>query len=226
MNLKRHMLQLLLLVSAVVTLNGCTYFTNRYNDLKDIGDFGVTFSSKPQLAVYASGPFVQVGALGYGHVDGHFFGMGEGRVAAWAPHYEESYGLAVWGNEWLSYFHTEDEIKAMPKAEGNKAANAMQVGIVGMALGLPALQGQPLAPPFDAPPPTLKYIGSCPHYIHLGWVGLVGTPRYFQMIDFLVGWTTLDICQDDNRDLDGVPLNAAPASKTMATEKPAAPAKK
>jgi hypothetical protein len=40
---------------------------------------------------------------------------------------------------------------------------------------------------------------SCPHYLHLGWVGVVATPRYLQMLDFVAGWTTLDVGGDDNR---------------------------
>lgn len=188
---------IILLLLATLNLTGCTYMTNRYNDFKDVMDVGVTFSSKPQFSAYASGPFVQVGTLGWGHVDGHFFGMGEGRLALWAPHYEDSWGLFVVGQEYVSFYHTEAELMAMPEKERNEAANYMQVGIVGMPMGLAG---------YGPPPPTLKYFGSCPHYLHLGWIGIVGGPRWLQMGDFILGWTTLDICGDDNRDLDGVPL--------------------
>src|SRR5690349_2508330 len=88
---------LLLLFMLTGLLQGCTYLQQRANDAKDIIDLGVTFSSKPQFAFYASGPFIQVGAAGYGHVDGHFFGLGESKFSLWGPHYEESYGLLLWG---------------------------------------------------------------------------------------------------------------------------------
>ena len=170
--------------------SGCAYFKSRGQDAMDMMDVGVTFSSKPLFSLYASGPIVQVGSLGFGKVDGHFFGIGEGRGNLWGPHYESSVGLLVWGEEMLSYRFTEEELAALPPQEAALTANFMRVGPVGFVEG---------------PTPSLKYIVSCPHYIHLGWIGLVATPRWLQMADFLVGWTTLDLCQDDGpkRDVPG-----------------------
>lgn len=211
----RRLLPLLLLLLAAAALNGCTYMTDRYNDLMDIGDFGITLSTKPQLAVYASGPFVQVGALGWGHVDGYFIGMGEGHLSFLGPHYEESIGLFVWGDEYISFYHTEAELKEMlekDKAKYEEVTNHMQVGILGMPLGWAGV---------GTPGPTLKYFGSCPHYIHLGFIGLSGGPRYLQMGDFLLGWTTLDLCWDDGRKLGAravEPDAGTPAAKPA--EKP------
>jgi hypothetical protein len=177
------------LLSALLFLNGCSYMTNRWNDTKDIGDFGFTFSSKPQFSAYVSAPVVQIIPLGIGKVDGHFFGMGEGQTALWAPHYEKSLGLLVWGEERVSFFHTEEELAAMSEEKRDEAANFMRSGVGGFVQG----------------PWSLKYCVSCPHYIHLGWFGVVVTPRYLQMLDFVLGWTTLDVCQDDNRNADGSP---------------------
>jgi len=179
-----------LLLALLGLAQGCAYLNNRANDAKDMIDVGFTFSEKPQFALYASGPFVQVGTAGYGQVDGHFFGLGGGKFCLWAPHYEHSYGLLVWGREWISFSHSEAEIAAMTEEKAAAATSDMQVGIVGMPLGLAGV---------GAPPPGLKYIGSCPHYIHLGWIGVVGGPRYLQMLDFILGWTTLDICCDDDQ---------------------------
>lgn len=169
-------------LAVILGTGGCTYLGYRLDDALDIADLGITVSTRPQLAVYASGPFVQIGTLGGGKVDGHFIGLGGGRATLWGPHYEKSQGALVWGEEWISYRWREAQIEALPEDLRDDAANFMRVGPVGF------LQG---------PLPAADYFGSCPHYLHLGWVGLVGTPRWLQMADFLLGWTTLDLCFDD-----------------------------
>lgn len=169
---------------------GCTYLKYRGQDAMDFMDVGVTFSAKPQFSFYASGPFVQIGALGIGKVDGHFFGLGDGQACLWAPHYEASVGVLVWGEEWISYRSTEASLAALPLAEAELTGNFMRVAPIGFIQG---------------PTPSLKYFGSCPHYLHVGWIGLVGSPRWLQMADFVLGFTTLDLCQDDGpkRDVPG-----------------------
>ena len=169
-----------LLLTLLCLTQGCAYLQNRANDAKDMIDIGVTYSKKPQFAFYASGPFIQVGTIGYGNVDGHFAGLGGGKFSAQAPHYEKSYGLLVWGNEWLSYYHTGAEIAAMPEDEAKEASKEMQVGIVGMPLGLAGV---------GAPPPNLEYIGSCPplHPPGLGWpcrhAALPSDARFYPRLD-------------------------------------------
>ncbi len=172
----------LAVVALVFAGSGCVYLNDRGRDALDMVDIGLTFSSKPQFAAYVSAPIAQVLALGYGKVDGNYFGIGEGEAALWGPHYESSVGLLVWGEELVSYQHAEAELAALPPQEADLTANFMRVGPVGFIQG---------------PAPSLKYLVSCPHYIHVGWIGVVATPRWLQMADFLIGWTTLDVCQDD-----------------------------
>jgi hypothetical protein len=197
--------KLLLLLMLVGCLQGCAYSQKRYNDVKDMIDLGLTFSSKPEFAFYGSGPVLQaVATVGYGDVDGHYFGLGEGNGHLWSPHYEKSYGLLVWGQEWVSFDHDQAAIEALPKDEAETVSNHMQVGVVGFARGWAGA---------GAPPPGRKYIVSCPHYFHFGWVGLVITPRWLQMADFVLGWTTLDICQDDDARLADKPAAAVEEKK-------------
>lgn len=153
-------------------------------------DVGITFSAQPQFAAYASAPGAQILTLGFGRVDGRFVGVGEGRAALWGPHYESSVGLLLWGEERISYRRTGAELAALPPQEADLAANFMRVGPAGFVHG---------------PAPSLKYVVSCPHYIHLGWIGVVATPRWLQMADFLAGWVGLDLCLDDGarRDTPG-----------------------
>ena len=123
------------LLSALLFLNGCSYMTNRWNDTKDIGDFGFTFSSKAQFSAYVSAPVIQIIPVGIGKVDGHFFGLGEGQTALWAPHYEKSLGLLLWGEERVSFFHTEEELATMSEEKRDEAANFMRAGVGGFVQG-------------------------------------------------------------------------------------------
>lgn len=177
-------------LATMMFTSGCTYLKYRGQDAMDVIEIGVTFSSKPQFAFYASGPFVQIGTLGFGKVDGRFFGIGEGKASLWGTHYESSFGLLVWGEELLSYNMTESQLAALAPQDTDLTANFMRVGPIGFVQG---------------PLPSLKYFVSCPHYIHLGWIGLAGNPRYLQMADFLLGWFMIDLCQDDGpkRDVPG-----------------------
>jgi hypothetical protein len=161
-----------LLVSAL-PFTGCTYLTHRGEDALDIVDVGVSLSSRPGFALYYD--FVPVIPIGYGHVDGTFAGLGGGRFGV-MPHYERSMGAVLWGREEVGFGRFD--------ADDPRSVNSQRVGLVGLA---------------QRPVPGPDYMISCPHYLHLGWIGLVGTPRYLQMLDFLLGWTTLDICSDDGR---------------------------
>lgn len=185
--MKSHRLLLLLLLA--VSVQGCSYFQQRLSDARNVIDLGLTFSSKPQFALYYSGPIVQIGTIGYGDVDGRFFGLGEGHGHLWSPHYEKSYGLVAWGQEWVSFDHDKAALDALPAEEAEKVSNHMQVGVVGFVRG---------GSGDGAPPPGPKYIVSCPHFIHLGWVGVVANPRWLQMVNFVVGWTGLELLKNDN----------------------------
>jgi len=151
--------------------SGCTYLRYRGEDALDMIDIGVTLSTKPGFAAYYD--FIPLIPVGVGYVDGYFVGVGGGRVG-WMRHYEESIGLGLWGQEKVGFGEFSKE-----KPE---TLNFQRSGLAGMIHG-----------PFPGP----DYLISCPHYLHVGWIGLVGSPRYLQGLDFALGWTTLDICSDD-----------------------------
>ena len=50
---------------------------------------------------------------------------------------------------------------------------------------------------YRLPPPA--YCPACTHYIHLICVGFVGNLRYAEILDFVLGFTTMDIACDDGR---------------------------
>lgn len=154
-------------------MTGCTYMKHRGADALDVIDVGLTFSKLPQFAAYYRLP-IPVGAIGYGKVAGTFVGIGGGNVGV-MPHYEESYGLILWGQEEVAFgdYNREDRER---------------LNYEGIGIGL-----------FNRPVPPPGYFLGCPHYLHLGWIGAVGMPRFHEAIDFAVGFTTLDIFRDDGR---------------------------
>jgi hypothetical protein len=161
------------LVAAVLllSLQGCTYLAHRGQDAMEVIDLGVTVSKEPGFAFYYD--FIPVVPIGVGYVDGYFAGLGGGRAGT-MKHYEKSYGAILWGQEEVGF---GDYDKAVPES-----LNFQRSGLIGLVKG---------------PVPGPDYMISCPHYVHLGWVGVVASPRYLQMLDFILGFTTLDICHDD-----------------------------
>lgn len=173
---------LFVILVLLFSLQGCLYLKNRVNDAADMIDIGFTFSKKPQFAFFYD--FVPVIPVGFGWVDGYYVGLGGGKLNWFDPHFERSFGLGIWGQEELTFEKNLADLKKMDKEEREKVTDFQRTGLVGMIHG-----------PFPGP----NYLISCPHYLHLGWIGAVGTPRYLQMLDFVLGWTTLDICFDDDK---------------------------
>jgi hypothetical protein len=79
---------------------GLAYARHRLEDALEMVDIGLTFSTKPGLALYAD--FASVAPGGYGHVDGYFLGIGGGRIGP-MRHYEASLGLVAWGYEEVAF---------------------------------------------------------------------------------------------------------------------------
>lgn len=154
-----------------LSLQGCTYLKYRGEDAKEIIDLGVTVSAKPGFALYYD--FVPVIPIGVGYVDGYFAGLGGGKFGA-MPHYEKSYGAILWGQEEVGF--------GVYDKQDPESVRFQRTGLIGV---------------FEGPVPGPDYMVSCPHYVHLGWVGVVASPRYLQIIDFILGFSTLDICKDD-----------------------------
>jgi len=189
---------LVLLCSA----QGCAYFHNRGQDFLDCMDIGLTFSAKPGIAAFYD--FIPVVPIGYGYVDGYFVGIGQGQISLGARHFERSLGLILWGQEEVGF--GLPDLDSLSIEERNEALNFQRSGLVGMIHG-----------PFPGP----AYLISCPHYLHLGFIGAVASPRYLQMLDFVLGWTTLDICADDDPER---PIVVTPFGDSGRVEPAAAPA--
>jgi len=146
------------------------------------GTGGLTVSLWPGLAVYGDGVSVLPG--GFGYVDGWFLGLG-GNQIGFTRHYEKSVGLLIWGYEEVGWGDFD-------KADKDTLYR-QYVGVAGILL-----------PPYRATP---AYMPACVHYVHLLWVGAVANARYMEMIDFILGFTTLDIAGDDGHRFAKWPWN-------------------
>ncbi|MFH0944444.1 MAG: hypothetical protein V2A76_04530 [Planctomycetota bacterium] len=151
-----------------------TYFKHRYEDFGDMADLGFSFTTTPQIGLYWNS--LELIVAGYSKIDGYFVGFGGGQIGV-TRHYNHCYGFLYavekvgWGDG-LDGEHPEEVI-----AERT-------AGILGILL-----------PPYNSGP---NYTPACVHFFpHIAYVGLVWNLRYMQIIDFVLGWTTLDICGDD-----------------------------
>jgi len=177
--MKRTICLALSLAVVMLASQGCTYLKYRGEDALDMLDVGVTWSREPQLAIY--GDCAAITPVGWGHVDGYFAGWGGGQIGV-TRHYEKCFGLLLWGHEELGWGEFDTNDPATLDGQG--------VGILGIAL-----------PPYGRP----AYTPACVHFLHLGWVGLVANARYLEMVDFLLGWSTLDIACDDGKKMSKWP---------------------
>jgi hypothetical protein len=178
----RHVGLVTALALTLFATQGCTYLKHRAQDAIDMVDIGLTVSIIPGFAAYAD--FASVAPGGFGYVNGWFLGWGGGQIG-FTRHYERSLGILVWGYEEVGWgkFSTNNR----------QTLDRQFVGVAGIVL-----------PPWKATP---AYFPACVHYLHLGWLGVVGNARYMEIVDFVLGWSTLDIAGDDGYKLSKWPWN-------------------
>ena len=94
----------LVLAAVLAALPGCTtwqggvkgFLNNRAKDMMEMGDLGVTVTRTPQWSGYAA--LFSFAAVGYGRVDGTFYGLGAGDFGAMQVHYSH-WGAFLIGRE-------------------------------------------------------------------------------------------------------------------------------
>jgi len=163
----------LVLAVFMSAFQGCTYMKYRGEDFAEMFDLGFTFTKTPQIGLYANG--VSIAAGGYSNIDGWFVGWGGGQFGV-TRHYNKCWGLVLIGEETMGWgdFDKNDPSTLYHQWQG-----------IGGILGMPA----------ETNP---SYVPACVHFFpHIGFVGLVWNARYMEMVDFILGWSTLDIAGDD-----------------------------
>ena len=183
--MKRMLLQTMAGLAICTVLSGCAspYLKDRGNDLADVFDIGITVSEKPQFRLDFQ-PFLFT--LGYSDVEGQLIGVGS---RCWGVNDFESKGwgavLTGEGVYGTGPFNSSDPRQYWPVNDPENAPEERPV--YGMGL-IPAAQGDEVL--------WTKYV-ECNKGIHLGWVGIHVPCRPLDLVDFVLGFTTLDIMQDD-----------------------------
>jgi hypothetical protein len=164
------------LAAVLWTSQGCQavgqYFEYRGRDFMQMVDFGFTFTPEPCIGLYWNSLDLLV--AGYCNINGYFVGWGGNQIGVTRCH-SNCYGLIV----------SHEEIGWGDFDENNEDTLYVRYG--GLA-GLASFLGTS----------TPDYTPACVHFIpHLGYVGIAWNARWTQILDFILGWTTLDIDGDD-----------------------------
>ncbi|MBM4333873.1 MAG: hypothetical protein FJ117_22105 [Deltaproteobacteria bacterium] len=188
--MKRNCCLWLLIISVVFTAHlsqgcGSAYMRNRLNDALDIVDLGITVTprAEPQFAFFFD--FYNFLPLGYADVQGKILGLGN-RQLGYLDYEIQAWGVLAWGQKkhGTGKFNPADPHQARINQHGLTERQKYDAGFIGSFAG-------------KNPPPELWFVDCGPRIIHLGWIGLMETSRWADLIDFILGWTTLDILRDD-----------------------------
>ncbi len=77
-----------------------SYLRDRYVDLCQTIDGGISITTKPAFALY--GHFASLTPFGAGQIDGYFLGIGGGQIGV-TRMYLSGYGALIWGYEELGW---------------------------------------------------------------------------------------------------------------------------
>ena len=171
--LHRMLLVMVVLSTVTVLSSGCAYLKNRGNDLVDTFDMGITFTEKPRVGVFIS--FNSLLAAGYSNIDdGKLLGFAQ-RNVGWLDMRYQAAGALLYGYEQWGYDDNFD--KNDPKSPKRR----------GDGLGLID---------YESPKGFCEAL-QCGKILHLGFIGLNLNCRLGDIMDLVLGLTTLDICGDD-----------------------------
>jgi len=180
-----HLLILFSVILILISSIGCSYLKKRGNDALDIFDIGISVTDKwePDFSIYIN-PF-EIAPIGYSRIDGKFLGIGN-RQVGWLDHEHRAWGAVVWGSEKAGSgeFNPNDPHQVRDDQSNLKERPKFNVGIVRMTKK-------------NNVPPLLQFF-QCDKCVHLGWIGVRANCRLADLIDFIIGWTTIDILDDDN----------------------------
>ncbi len=166
----------LLLAAVLWTAQGCKsvrdYAQYRVDDMMEMVDLGFTYTEEPSIGLYWNSLDLLV--FGFAELDGYFVGLGGNQVGV-TRCYVDCRGFIVseekigWGD-----FDKDDESTLYVRRGG-------LAGMASLSSG-----GSP------------DYTPACVHFVpHIGYLGFVWNARWTQILDFFVGFTTLDLAGDD-----------------------------
>ncbi|MBM4038647.1 MAG: hypothetical protein FJ290_09045 [Planctomycetes bacterium] len=211
--LRRTAVQLALGI-ALAASQGCTtwkggvtgFLQNRVKDGLECLDMGVTVTRTPQFSFYLA--VLSMTPIGYGKVDGMYYGVGGGDVGSCRIHYEH-WGVLLYGRETVGWGNSLWDYPEFDPAKP-ETLNSQAVGPLGLIL-----------PPYDARPAGRP---TCSKYFHFGYVGFVPNACFGQMADFALGFVGLDLAGDDGRKLGRWPWQPEDDAPAAADHPATAPA--
>ncbi|NQU42613.1 hypothetical protein HQ520_04965 [bacterium] len=186
-----RMASALILLTLLAGLSGCSYLSDRGRDALDIFDLGITITpeAKPDFAIYFD--FFNMLPVGYGNVDGKMIGWGNRQMIFLddtpLDYTLHSWGALVWGSE---KYGTGSFIPADPRQVRDDQRDLLERPRynAGVARVISEEENRP---------PWTHYF-ECQRALHLGWIGIVFNLRPLDVVDFVVGWTTVDFMGDDH----------------------------
>ncbi len=176
---------IIFVVLALGVSTGCAYLNARGRDALDIMDIGITVTDKwsPDFSLYAD--FFQITPIGYTSIDGKVLGIGNRQIGL--LNYENnSWGILLGGSDrkGSGAFNPEDPRQVRADQRDASERPRFNTGVVRMIA-----EGNA--------PPTPTFF-ECDRGIHLGWIGFHFSLRPLDLLDFILGWSTLDILEDDD----------------------------
>ncbi len=180
-----HCIAITIIVAGLLSSSGCSYLNARGRDALDIVDVGVTVTDKwtPDFGLYFD--FFSITPVGFSTVDGKVLGIGNRKIGL-LDYEDHSWGVLLWGSEkkGTGAFNPDDPRQARNDIDEASGHPRYNMGVVRMALQ-------------NNLPPRLQFI-ECDRILHLGWIGIHATIRPFDLVDFILGWTTFDLMGDDD----------------------------
>ena len=162
--------------------------TNRGNDLSDMFELGITLTPRLKPTFAARIDAFNVISLGYSHADLMMFGWSDRNLGKLRLR-DEFWGAFAWGKAKLWIGPAGDAESApigtwLPETSRPwDGREPFTVGFAGAFAGTPR--------------PVKRSFGECPKLVHLGWIGLYANGSPLDWVDFVLGWTGLDIGGDD-----------------------------
>jgi hypothetical protein len=187
-------LVVLSLCAALWMSMGCrqvlTYAKYRGQDALEMIDLGISVTKTPQLGLYWNSLDVLV--AGYAKLDGWFVGWGGNQIGVTRMHVR-AWGF-LWGYQEIGW--GDYDLK-------DKKTLYIDSG------GLPGFVTSAI-PGFE-PKNIPAYTPACVHFFpHIAYVGIVWNARWWEIIDFIVGFSGVDLSGDDGNRIGNWPWRTTP----------------
>jgi len=188
------------------------YWGNRANDAMDMCNLGITFSPQVEFGLYMD--FFNITPIGGSCIDGYYFGLADRQFGKLTLH-DQTWGILFWGQierqigklnpndphqawhaDMLEKRQIQDKTEVEKKGKG-QATDPAKLLEENMNWKSPRYNtGLIQMINHGNPPPPTSFI-RCRRWVHLAWIGVSSQNSPLDILDFVLGFTTLDIIGDD-----------------------------